>query len=787
MTNPISIRELLVHALLCAALVACAFPGTALRGEVMGPGYRLLDFLPWSEYAEADYPHTKAENTWEFFGQFNGWGAVMQQSLEDGEWPLWNPLEHAGVPLAANYQSAIFYPPRIFHAFLELHLANALYVLLKVWLCGFNAYLLARVMRLSILASRVFAVGWMLCMYNMTWTFWDEVDVAAWLPIVMLGAEWLIQGRDRRGFFAILLGAVLILLAGHPETAFTTSLGVGMYFIIRVVWAGDVKRAGRASALALAAWVLALAVCAIQIVPFMEYLQHSHTLVERTEEDPAEHSLTVSALVSFLVPRFYGIMESVEGNYWGKWITSNFTAIVYPGLLIWFGILMLFGRGGEAVNRRRAFALFVPTGFSLLMVLNHPIVSPLKSLPLVGPMWNFWFWAFPAFSLPLLGAIGLERWWTGSRSGRAHAIAGIVVAIAFIAPVQLFRFHQEVLAMEGNGTDRYVQGQILIAGVMFTLTFAALGLGRAQRTRRLAAIAIPAVLAADLLMAGYGLRPTTPRSHLYMDTELTSYFQRMQPPPRVSTRSVTLPDGVWQPYGIEQWSGYDGMFPARMMEFRNRLSGDIWKAMEPVTAVQYYMRHPELNLLVPEEHRDRFESITTIDTVEVFRNKHAFPRAFLVGRTEVIEDKDAMFARMADPAYDPGAVALLESPLVEPLPGHDGPLGEARFESRTNNTAQISVLSQAPCLLVFTDAYFPGWRAYVDGSEAEIVPVYSIFRGIRMEGGAHSVTFQYEPASYRVGHHVSLAAMLIGVAIALLGFHRRLRPVRKDDAATAIC
>ena len=80
--------------------------------------------------------------------------------------------------------------------------------------------------------------------------------------------------------------------------------------------------------------------------------------------------------------------------------------MVYPGLLVWAGILLLFGRGGEAIHRRRAVALAVPAVFCLLLVLNHWIVSPVKWLPLLGPMWNFWFWPFPAFALPLLGGFG---------------------------------------------------------------------------------------------------------------------------------------------------------------------------------------------------------------------------------------------------------------------------------------------------------------------------------------------------------------------------------------------
>ena len=269
-------------------------------------------------------------------------------------------------------------------------------------------------------------------------------------------------------------------------------------------------------------------------------------------------------------------------------------------------------------------------------------------------------------------ALGLERWIQAGYPGRRAVVATVTLGAAFIAPIAVLLFHRDVLVMQGNGTDRYVVAQMGIAGLWFGVTVCAMALAWHTRTRAIAQYAIPVVLALDLLVAGYGLRPTTPRSHLYMDTALTSYFQAIEPPPRVNTRSMTLPDGLWQPYRIEQWSGYDGIFPARVMEFRNRLAGDIWNAMEPVTAVEYYMRHPELNLLVPEEERDRFESITTIDRVEIFRNKPAFPRAFLVGETEVIEDKDALFARMKDPEFNPGQTALFETPLAEPLPNGDG-------------------------------------------------------------------------------------------------------------------
>ena len=201
--------------------------------------------------------------------------------------------------------------------------------------------------------------------------------------------------------------------------------------------------------------------------------------------------------------------------------------------------------------------------------------------------------------------------------------------------------------------------------------------------------------------------------------------------------------------------------------------------MEPVTAVTYYMRHPELNLLVPEERRDRFESVATVDTVEIFRNKRAFPRAFLVGNTEVIEDNDAMFKRMADPEVDPASTALLEKPLSLPIPEGVGSPGEARYLGRPRtDTAVVEVTATRPALLVLADAYYPGWRAYIDSVPADIVPVYTIFRGVRVEPGEHRVEFRYEPASFRVGLLISVVALIAGTLVAIASFFQYFRVSR---------
>ena len=45
--------------------------------------------------------------------QFYPWRQLAVEQIQAGHWPLWNPYLGAGTPLAANLQTAAFYPPNL--------------------------------------------------------------------------------------------------------------------------------------------------------------------------------------------------------------------------------------------------------------------------------------------------------------------------------------------------------------------------------------------------------------------------------------------------------------------------------------------------------------------------------------------------------------------------------------------------------------------------------------------------------------------------------------------------
>ena len=85
-------------------------------------------------------------------------------------------------------------------------------------------------------------------------------------------------------------------------------------------------------------------------------------------------------------------------------------------------------------------------------------------------------------------------------------------------------------------------------------------------------------------------------------------------------------------------------------------------------------------------------------------------------------------------------------------------------------------------MLICIDAFYPGWRAYVDGVPARIYKVDGAFKGVIVPPGSHRVMFAFRPARVYAGIAVSLLT-LAGVTLASI-LLLRSRP-RAGEAVAA--
>ncbi|HEY9869349.1 MAG TPA: YfhO family protein, partial [Candidatus Obscuribacterales bacterium] len=156
----------------------------------------------------------------------------------------------------------------------------------------------------------------------------------------------------------------------------------------------------------------------------------------------------------------------------------------------------------------------------------------------------------------------------------------------------------------------------------------------------------------------------------------------------------------------------------------------------------------------------------------IYDNQTALPSAYIASRGVFVNSPEESLKKVDHLSFDPRTEVILES--TNPVPTNRGtnPVeasGNVRVERPNPNAVVVHTASESDGFLVLTDAYYPGWRAKVDGQEVEILKANHLFRAVRLPAGTHRVEFDYRPGSFLLG--LGLAA--IGAAIVLLVLIRR--------------
>ncbi len=774
-------RELGIAGLAMLALLAVFFPRVFLHGETPVPGGLLFDSPPWDRYIPEDFRPVTNWLAQENLVFFRVWYHIAADAIRNGEWPLWNHLQFAGMPLLANYQSAMLYPPKLLLAVFNVNLATTLLMLSKLWFCGMTAYYFARRTGLLPVSATVAAAAFMAGGYNITWFYWVDGDVIAWLPLLLLGLELLLEASYRKGFFATAGGAALMLLGGHPESAFSMGFSAGAYFLLRLAFARPSWNLAWKPLLAAGgAWLLALCVAAPQLLPFIEYVPLS---MLRGSETPDPHAFPLSHLATLWAPRFFGFGDPTHGGFWGKY-NSTLATGTYIGIVCWLGIgLLPATRARWSSQRHRVFAMIMVVGLNFLMAYDWGFLEVIHRLPGFNAMWRCWHISFSMFALPYLGALGIDCWLRERWKLRALLWPAALAVVVGLAVYGLFRFNQRVLEMQGQAG--FVSTQMAAAALFVALGLGALALHPLSRRARISAALILAVLLGDLVFAARDMLPSAPARWLNTETQLTRYLEGLPSPSRLHTLSTRVRTGLFQPYGLEQWWGYDAMFPRRIRTFCARLDPDFWVSAEPACALSHYLHRADYDPLFPLDEPGRFTRLAEFDGIAVYKNNMALPRAFIVHEAEAVPDEDDLFAIMRSPDFVPGRRVLLQQepagwpPAAGEYVSSASP-GNAEITRRGSTHVHVRTQTETPGILVLADAYYPGWKASIDGRPAAVFPANYAFRGVVLPAGTHEVRFEYRPASFFGGLAISTAAMLISLPFAIVSLRKREKRCMTD-------
>ena len=327
------------------------------------------------------------------------------------------------------------------------------------------------------------------------------------------------------------------------------------------------------------------------------------------------------------------------------------------------------------------------------------------------------------------------------------------------------------------------------------------GIGLHHFTKR-RAIGVAALLCvtADLLYVSAGRPLNTADLHtdplvdersFEGDTSILSALRELSYQDYPSSRIDTIDDSLlWSQAapitGVPSASGYDPMALSRLIQVRLGFAhGERWGAFYEVQAPA----SPLVSLLNVKLLLSRtplsnemsqaagMKLIGTYPGRFLYRNMRVLPRFFLTSHVVAARTFDEAVNRVRRPDWNPCCEAVIETAGMGRLPTlQASPDDLVSVVSYQPNRVDVRTDTGGEQLLVSSETNYPGWRAFIDGTERRVWYTDLAFRGVFVPAGRHVVSFRFEPVIFVYGAVVS-ALGIAALCAAVVWLLRAARPL----------
>jgi hypothetical protein len=722
---------------------------------------------------------------------FRLFGAEMFRAT--GRIPEWNPYLFGGLPYIAAQHGDIFYPTAWLRWVLPVDTAMNLGFFAHIVLAGLTLYAFLRALGTGWTGALVGGLAYELTgiVASLVRPGHDgKLFVSALAPLVLLALFRAVHDRRPSGYAMLALVVGLCMLSPHYQMTYYLLVAAGLWTIYLVFL--DPSRPPNLRwpvelGLAFGAVLLGLAVAAIQVLPFVQYIPYSPRAAGGPSggwEYATLFSMPPEEIMTTVLPQFNGVLD----GYWGRNFFKLHTE--YLGA----AVVTLAVLGARDPRRRRTIQALGAIALLFLLVsfgghtpfyrLWYEVMPMMKMVR--APGMAFFLVALPTAAFAGFGADRLARGELSLRSALVPlavlgglALLGLAGVLQSVATV--LAGAEQASRVTSNASALQLGSLRLLAAVL--VTGAALW---AVTTRRaaggLAAAALAAVVVADNWSVDrqfFEFR--APAAELYKDDSITAHLRADHKPFRV------LDVGVYQgsylmAHDIQTMLGYHG----NEVRFYDELLGGKgqWRsagnpALLDLLAVRY--------LLLPSpEPVPGFRQVlgpvqTTPGTTGVLFERDTLPVyvRVLPGAAKLPDDQVvptiidarfpydalALYADTASLAPEPIRAAQLPAPSAVRATLADWAPGRMRVT--------LAGADPKPSYLLVSETWYPDWHAQVDGKPAVTHRADHALLSVVLPPGAREVTLQFSSAAYARGKLVTLAALLIVVALTVVPAIRR--------------
>jgi hypothetical protein len=750
------------------------------------------DYEPWkSQMTQAELERNQGID--DAVSQSYAWTVYAHECLRRGDFPLWNTRIFSGTPFVANRHTALFNPlllvPLLFVPPIP---ALTFYYMIHYLIGGWFMYLFLKSLRLRRWVALFGAIAYML---QGAYIPWSELIIAdlAYFPAILYYVERACSRRDRAGIVGFIVSFALLAVTGYPQNI------VFMLYLV-IFWLLFTKGPGIGAAVKrlaglIAMLVPALLIGAMQHLPMLEFYRLSMRSYQEFQSGfemssrPENFSVYMAVLTMFF-PTVFGDCQSTTAgvlpvsimamlNYAFAGVITAFASLFFP--IVWrnryarfFTVIWLVGLVIVLSNPVYQLAVRFLPGFrmsqlkpyfvvetSMIMVAAFVIDNVVGRIKIDRPLvrkLNI------AFVLSIAALIGLCVVWLQVR-----------LAPSFTPP--------EVLPPTGA----IAGGTAVLAGVLTLGYLYSRGLGYRW-------LASGVILLELLNLVPYHLHfvSLVAKNRAVFETPSIRFLEdRMASdgPLRIyRDRHKVLRPNSPVIFGLDDMGGFDSLVsstyanyfrfidPAMVRDSRYiEIPGDPSVYGEPFwdfLGVRYLVSTTPMSAL-PSNWQPAWQG-----EVFVYENTSWLPRWFFVPKIVPVGTMEDGYeaSRKIDPAREAVVEGIREdeapASLVEGAePNGDVSRGEVRVALYEADEARLAARCDRDSFLVFSDSWFPGWRAWVDGREVKVYRTDGVVKGIVVPGGEHEVRFEYDPISYRIG----LVLVFLGIVLVITV----VRPIRR--------
>lgn len=756
-----------------------------LEGKIPLPADFIVGtYYPWLDYKWAGYNSgvpVKNPITTDVVSFIYPMQMYAIDLLKKGITPLWNPLILTGTPLLANFQSAPFSPTNFLYFLFPNLTAWTIQIILQPLLAAAFVFLLLRSFGLSTLPAIAGGLFYAFAGFMTIWMEWNgHALVAAFTPLILfLCLKWF---ETKRILFGIFLSVALTLqiFSGYPQIILYQFLAIGMLTFL-------IKGYRQVPGLMLFV-LLGIGLAATQIIPAVELLLHSQRSLEEVINVSA--FLPWQYLVTFIAPDFFG--NHATYNFWGE---GDYTLVTgYSGVVVI--ILAVLGAMQEYPKLGVKFGIGLLI-LSFLVALPNPITIFFKETSLLGLQAAS---AHRVLFLSNLGFAILAGFGLNSLERKIDYVK--VIRSLYLPFVLLFSFGIGTLicwtllssqpeVIQSNLTSDFSKlstglRNLVLPTLIFAITSIILLVLplRFKKFNQIAALILILLALAELFRFGWKFTPFSLPDFVYPETPILSFLKSDPDTFRIAAENV-IPINILMPYKITTLEGYDAMYPLKFAKYLSVLNsgnldatpmgryGSVNSASSPLfdlSNTKYiltlkkdqYGNPSEVGELPLKFQKDHLKEIFQDKHVAILENTRVLDRAFMVYQWDILPEEETL-AQLIDPAFP-----LNHKIILTKAPNLISSIGKGKVEILSKEGNSFKVKTDQPGLLFISNAWYPGFEAFVDGQKEEILKADYNFMAVAIKDpGEHQVTIIYDPDSFKIGKMISLISLLglVGLSI----------------------